>query len=73
LYYLNGYGLLASSDLGENGSEKTVYAGLYGTIIKAYQDGLNLKLRPDDVWIAITGVFSKYIMLASQDVRNGII
>jgi len=35
--------------------------GLFGGIVRAYQQDLHLILRPDDVWLAITTQFSFYV------------
>jgi len=35
--------------------------GFIGAIISAYNRHYNLKLRPDDMWVAITSAFAKYV------------
>ena len=44
--------------------------GLFGGIIRAYQQDLHLVLRPDDVWLAIATQFSFYVRKHAETLRK---
>lgn len=58
----------------EPGTETAAYphlnSGLLSTIAMAYNKHLPLKLRPDDIWLTITGVAGRYINDHSEEFRS---
>lgn len=44
--------------------------GLVEVIIRAFQQDLHLKLRPDDVWLSIMGQFSFYVNGHAEEMRR---
>jgi len=45
----------------ENSISPRISNGFIGAVISAYNRHYNLKLRPDDMWVAITSAFAKYV------------
>lgn len=64
---------LIQSSFSQLSRTSTTYASrnsLVHTVLEAYNEHLNLVLRPDDIWLAILVQLSSYINAHAQDLRD---